>query len=292
MNGTITAIKRFEIHDGPGIRTTVFLKGCPLRCRWCHNPENISGKPELLLHREKCIQCGLCAAVCPNHRITDGIHSFDRGLCTGCGKCAAVCPAEALILSGESIAPEELLPQLLEDRMFFESSGGGITVSGGEPLMQPEFTAELLRLIKKEGIHTAVDTCCFASRTSLEQVMPWADLFLVDIKAIDTETHLRCTGVPNRQILENIRFLDRSGKAMEIRVPLIPGYNDHEMDAIAGFIASLSNPPRVKLLSYHDLGISKAIALDLIPEQIEVPSDSLYQSIAKLFISKELTLAK
>lgn len=263
MIGMILNVKRFEIHDGPGMRTTLFLKGCPLRCKWCHNPESRRREAQLAFYRHKCVDCGACAAVCPSgaQTLVNGVHRFDAEKCVACGKCVAACPKEALALFGRTVSPLEILPELLEDKVFFDGSGGGVTVSGGEPLMQPAFTAELFRLLRENGVHTALDTCLYASREALDTVLPQTDLLLVDLKAIDPEVHKRCTGVSNEIILDNLRYVDRLGKPYEIRIPYIPGENDGEIEKIAAFIDTLKNADRVKLLAYHDLARTKYAAL-------------------------------
>ena len=276
--GRIVNIKRFEIHDGDGIRTTVFLKGCPLACLWCHNPECIGFKPQLSYLAHKCIGCGACVAACPNgaHAVIDGAHTFDRANCTACGKCADVCLGEALTLYGKDYTAKELAPVLAEDKPFFDRSGGGVTVSGGEPLSQADFVAELLAELHRMGIHTAVDTCGFAPRTALEKVVGDTDLFLFDIKAIDPDLHKRLTGQDNAVILDNLRYLDSIGKRVEIRIPLIPTLNDGEMHAIGAFLSSLNHPVPVKVLPYHALARAKYQSLDMVegmPAGVEPPSE-------------------
>ena len=279
MYGLITDLKRFAIHDGDGIRTTVFLKGCPLRCLWCHNPEGLSGKQQLAYYAGKCQNCGFCAESCPSgaHSFIKGRHTFDPALCAACGTCVAECPGSALTLYGKQVTPEDLLPLLLEDRAFYESSGGGVTLSGGECLMQPEFCAELLRLLKQEGIHTAVDTCGFVRREALDAVIPYADIFLYDLKAVDEDVHIRCTGQSNRLILDNLRYLDELGKAMEIRIHYVPGLNDHQLPKIRDFIQTLNHVTGVRLLPYHNYAGTKYAALgipntlpDTLPSQQEM----------------------
>ncbi|MBQ4320810.1 MAG: glycyl-radical enzyme activating protein [Oscillospiraceae bacterium] len=269
--GRIVSVKHFEIHDGPGVRTTLFLKGCPLHCRWCHNPEAISSAPQLAFTESKCLSCGLCAKHCAAHQLQNGKHVHDQVRCCFCGSCEEICIGSALRFYGKEAAPEEILSELLEDRDFYGNTGG-VTVSGGEPLMQPEFTAAVLSLLKQEGIHTAVDTCGFASREALETVLPYTDLFLYDIKAVDPAVHRRCTGADNRLILENLRYLDGLGIPMEIRFPLVPGWNDGETDAVGQLLASLIAPPPVKVLPCHNYAGDKYASLGLTMEPIPQPT--------------------
>ena len=273
MKATITDIKPMAIHDGPGIRTTVFFKGCSLKCLWCHNPETISPKPQLAYYENKCTGCLTCARVCPtgaqqNH---GAIHRFDRSLCIACGKCVEVCPADALQLFGKTVTVEELLPRLLEDRPFYETTGGGVTLSGGECLLQADFCAELLKKLKSEGIHTAVDTCGFVARDAINKVLPYTDLFLYDLKAMDPAVHSQCTGQENQVILHNLQYLDAQGAEIEIRIPFVPGYNDHQVSGIRAFLDSLTRPHPVKLLAYHNYAGSKYAALSMpntLPPQL------------------------
>ena len=263
MTGRIFEIKRFAVHDGDGVRTTVFFKGCPLRCLWCHNPEGLSAKKELALFARKCLFCGACAASCRfgAHEVAPGTHSLAREKCVLCGACAAACPAEALTLYGEDVTVNDLLPRLMEDRDFYENSGGGVTLSGGECLLQADFCAELLAAIKKEGIRTAVDTCGAVPQSAIEKVLPFADVFLYDLKAASSELHRALTGEPNERILSNLRFLVDSGAKIEIRVPFVPEKNGAEMEAIAELVASLDPAIPVRVLAYHDLARSRYAAL-------------------------------
>ncbi|MGN1121146.1 MAG: glycyl-radical enzyme activating protein [Eubacteriales bacterium] len=258
-------IKRFAVHDGDGIRTTVFFKGCRLACRWCHNPEGLRFVPETALFAHKCVLCGACAAVCPTgaHRIEKGKHLFERKKCTACGKCAAVCPAQALTVYGRRVTVEELMPELTADREFYESSGGGVTLSGGECLCQADFCASLLCELKKNGIRTAVDTAGFVPRRAIEAVMPYTDMFLYDIKAIDPALHKRCTGEDNVQILENLKYLDACGCESEIRFPCIPGYTETEEAAIRRFVSGLKHVRGIRVLPYHSHAASKYLALGI-----------------------------
>lgn len=284
MKANITDIKRFAVHDGDGIRTTVFFKGCPLRCLWCHNPETLSGEKQFLFYAHKCIKCGRCAAVCRYHQIAGNTHSIDRERCTLCGKCVSVCPQNALAISGKWTDTEEIIHTLLEDRIFYEESGGGITLSGGECLLQSAACREILMHMKQEGIHTAVDTCGAVSRKCLEEVLAYTDLFLYDIKAYKEPVHIQCTGHSNKLILENLCYLDQTGKAIEIRIPYVPGYNSGEMEEIAAFLSTLSHIRSVRILPYHNYAASKYAALGMkntLPPTL--PTDSEMQQARDLF---------
>lgn len=265
MKARVMEFKRFAVHDGDGIRTTVFLKGCSLRCVWCHNPEGIAQYPQLALYAHKCASCGECTSVCLTgaHSITADRHSFDRAKCIACGACAEHCSFDASVLYGREMSSDEVLSVLLEDREFYESSGGGITLSGGECLIHADFCAELLGKCKEHGLRTAVDTCGFVSRSALDKVIPYTDVFLYDIKAINEDVHKRCTGQPNSIILENIKYLDRLGCKTEVRVPLVPGYNDGEIPKIAEFLMELRNVKKVRVLPYHSFSGSKYDALGM-----------------------------
>ncbi len=264
-NGIYFAIKRLEIHDGPGVRTTLFLKGCPLRCLWCHNPEGLCAPPVLAHYAHKCISCGACVSVCPSgaHVTQNGIHRFLREKCVACGECESVCPEKANKLFGITTTASQIMPELLIDKPFYEKTGGGVTVSGGEPLLQADFVCELAHLLKAEGIHTAIDTSLSVPESSVERVASVADMFLCDIKAIDDGLHRRLTGLGSQQILDNIKYLDSVGMPMEIRFPLIPQMNDGETEKIAEFISHLKNVRAVKALAYHDLARTKYAALGL-----------------------------
>ena len=297
IKGTVLNIKQFEIHDGPGIRTTLFLKGCPLRCLWCHNPESIKSAPQTALYVHKCVSCGACAAVCPNgaHQIDgNGTHSFFPEKCRQCGKCVAVCPKGAMALYGKTVTPAEILPELLEDKPFFDVSGGGVTVSGGEPLLQSEFTAELLRLLKENSVHTALDTSLYASKAALDRVIPYTDLFLVDVKAADPSVHKKLTGVDNKLILDNLRYVDSLGLKYEIRIPYVPGMNDVELLGITELLLSLTNLGRVKLLPYHDLARSKYSALqqEYGATGVPVPSANEFDAVLESMRAKGINAVK
>ena len=264
MTGTIFDVKHFAVHDGDGIRTTVFLKGCGLKCIWCHNPESISPKPQLGFWAEKCTLCGQCARVCEYgvHVFLDA-HRLRKEHCVFCGKCEKACPTGALSLYGREVSAEDLLPELMEDQDFYLSSGGGVTLSGGECLLQADFCEELLKTLKKNSIHTAVDTCGFVSRDAFDKVLPYTDTFLYDIKAMDETVHILCTGHSNKRILENLKYIDGFGKEIEIRIPYVPQYNAEQIPKIAEFISGLKSVSRVKVLAYHNLAGSKYRALGM-----------------------------
>lgn len=259
--GRIFDIRRFSLHDGPGIRTVVFVKGCPLRCAWCHNPESQSGNEELFFFPEKCAGCGACARVCPvgAHRMEDGRHVLDRARCTRCFHCAAECGAQALRKVGREATVDEVMREVLADRDCYDRSGGGLTVSGGEPLAQPEFVLELLREAKRNKVHTAVDTSGYAKREVVEKFLGVADLFLYDMKETDPEKHLEYTGVPLEPILENLRFLNDRGAAIIVRAPLIPGYNDRpeHRAAVEKIVKELKNVRAVEFLPPDRFGEEK-----------------------------------
>ncbi len=261
----VSNIQRFSLDDGPGIRTTVFLKGCNLRCAWCHNPENLKFSPVLQFFQASCQACGKCVKACPQnaHRILDGGHVFDRDLCEACGKCASVCRTGALKLVGDRTSPEALFRELVKDRHYYASSGGGVTFSGGEPALRPGYIIEAARLCRAEHIPVALDTAGNVPFENYAALLPHIDLFLYDVKCFDPSLHARWTGVDNRLILENLRALDKAGAAYIIRVPVIPQFNADmgEQERIARFLATLPNRGLIQLLPYHVYGVGKYEAL-------------------------------
>lgn len=280
--GIIVDIKRFEIHDGPGIRTTLFLKGCPLKCKWCHNPETIGKDFQLSYVEEKCINCGECINKCNMHNMINGKHIFSPEKCNACGQCIETCLGEALKLYGKEVTVQEILPYLIEDRAFY-GDNGGVTISGGEPLMQWEFVKELLHTLKDNHINTAVDTSGYTNRMILDEIIPYTDIFLYDVKAFDEQKHIECTGKSNVQILENLRYLDERGCRIEIRFPLVPEYNDDQVEKIGRFLSDLSNIKSVKVLPYHDYATTKYKSLNLKMEIIKVPTEEQIKKTIELF---------
>lgn len=266
QQGLIFDIKRYCINDGPGIRMTIFLKGCPLACRWCHNPESISPKIQKLFAAAKCIGCEECVKICPAQacRMTGQGMVTDPDLCTLCGNCAVVCPTKATEMSGRQETVASLLKEIEKEIPFFDQSGGGVTFSGGEPLLQPGFLIELLDACGERQVHRAVDTSGYVKLEVLLEVAKRTDLFLYDLKMMDPDRHCRYTGVDNQRILDNLAVLAETGAALEIRIPLIKGVNDDDLniEATAKFVAGLPGEGKpVSLLPYHNIAAGKHVKL-------------------------------
>lgn len=280
MKASIFNISRCCVDDGPGIRTTVFIKGCPLHCIWCHNPESQRRETELTYNPSKCTVCGRCIEACPTgaHSFSEGNHIFDRSKCTACGKCADMCFNEALAVVGKQMTADEVLAEAVRDRVFYENSGGGVTLSGGEPLSHPEFSAELLTKLREAGIHTAMETCGFAGKEVFERIAPLCDLLLFDLKETDPNRHKEFTGVPLEPILDNLRLADDLGVKIHLRLPVIPGLNDREDHfENAGKIAkSLKNLVRAQIMPYHKLGAYKYATLgrEYTLREVEEPDEA------------------
>lgn len=274
-SGLIFSIKRFEINDGVGVRTTVFLKGCPLECLWCHNPEGLSKKQEIGIFSQKCIGCMDCANECECHLFTDSGRVFLRDKCKGCMKCADLCVSGAIVEYGKKYSAEEVLFEVLKDREIYEKTGGGITLSGGEPMLQPDFVLELLKLAKNENLNTALDTCGYAKWENYEKVLPFVDMVLYDLKAFDPNLHKTLTGKDNTLILDNLKKISQTKTKIAVRIPLIPTLNDGEIKEIGEFLSQLENIVEVKVLPYHNYSSNKYQSLNksYLLDEIVPPND-------------------
>lgn len=272
MNGKIFDIQRFSIYDGPGIRTNVFFKGCNLRCLWCHNPESQRMENDLMVQKDKCVGCGKCAEICKNTFTSE---------CTACGKCVGVCSHGARKISGKEISAEEVFDIVYRDREYYLTSGGGITLSGGEPLLQADFAAEILSLCKNSGINTCIETAANVKQSELQKVLPFLDTVLCDIKCMDNELHRQLTGVSNKLILKNAQMLKESGVNVTFRTPVIPGLNDGEIGKIAEFCGK----SKLELMAYHKTGCGKYNSLGReysIPD-INPPSREYMENLANKY---------
>ncbi len=290
VSGTIFNIQKFSVHDGPGIRTTVFMKGCPLSCRWCSNAESINPNPEPAIIMERCTGCGDCVDACPANAVTvdNGKVSFDRSICTACGQCIPSCPGDAITIYGKTVTVDQVLKEVLKDRSFYSGSGGGVTVSGGEPLRQPEFVIELFRKCKEEPISTCLDTCGYASGEILRDILRYTDNVLFDLKHMDGSKHREFTGVDNKRIRENAEIVCKSEADVLFRIPLIGGVNSGEdnIRQTAEFIESLGSENRVELLPYHRLGIGKyrMLGRHYSGRDFETPDEETIEKLKAIFI--------
>jgi len=292
--GVTFNIQRFSIHDGPGIRTTVFMKGCPLECKWCSNPESISPTPEIMVNSIRCIHCGKCKEICPEDAIIaiEGDKRIDFNRCTQCMECVKVCYTKTLECAGTHMSVDEVLEEVEKDSLFYQNSGGGVTLSGGEPLFQPRFTRELLKKCKEKGFHTALDTTGYASWKVMEDVLMYVDLVLFDIKHMDDHFHKEGTGVSNTQILENMERA-ASRVRMWLRFPVIQGFNDspENIEGVASLALKLG-VEKVSLLPYHEWGKAKYEKLGKdypFPFPGEI-SDERLEEIKRFFEEKGLSV--
>ncbi len=293
-SGLVFNVQKYSLHDGPGIRTTVFLKGCPLCCAWCHNPESRSAKPEIVVSENRCAACGECRRACPfgEAHPGGGAMATDAAECTLCGQCAEACPTGARQMIGERRTIAEIMAVVGQDRVFYEESGGGVTFSGGEPLSQPAFLKAMLAACRREGLRSAVDTCGFACTEVLLDIAAMSDLVLYDLKLMDDARHRQYTGVSNAPILANLRALARVHRNLWLRVPVIPGINDREEDlrAAAEFAAELPGVRQVNLLPYHKLGLfkSRRLSQSYPLESVEPPSAERMDRAAAIFRQRGL----
>ena len=275
MKATVFDIERNSYVDGPGIRTTVFFKGCNLACAWCHNPESQSPKPQMMFYKNKCTGCGKCREKCPN--------SMEK--CDLCGRCSLFCPQDARDICGKEYTVDEVLKEVLKDKSFYETSGGGVTFSGGECMLRIDFLAELLKRCKENGIHTAVDTAGHVPFEFFERIIPYTDLFLYDVKCFDSDKHRQYTGVENQLILKNLKSLLAKSTPVWIRIPIIPTVNDteEELQRIKEYLSSCGIPEKVELLPYHAMGEHKYAAIGKKTQIFSVPSEEKMKRLKNIF---------
>ena len=296
MTGRVLNIQKFSVDDGPGIRTTVYFKGCNLKCLWCHNPESIGREIDIRYDSQRCVKCGLCSEVCPvgAQRLEGGERTFQREICTKCGKCAEVCPTKALIPYGLTMTAQEVFFEIEKDRAFYVKSKGGVTFSGGEPMLQLDFLKELLSACREKGFHTTVDTAGNVPWNRYLEILSEVDLFLFDVKAMDEDLHFAITGSSNRRILENLQKLSVAGKNIIVRLPVIPGVNfvEEEAERLTKFLAGLNGKIAIELLPFHKLGENKYESLQMAYEckHCIPPNKEWMDSLKDLFKSKGINV--
>ena len=294
QTGTIFDIKRFAVHDGPGIRTTVFFKGCPLRCMWCHNPESMRIQRQIVFFENKCIGCGECFKRCPNGAVeaTPEGRKYYKSKCALCGTCVEYCYAEATVMQGKIATVDEVIDEVKKDMPFYENSNGGVTLSGGEPTMQPEFCIAVLEASKKANMHTALDTSGYTKTEVLKEILKYVDLVLYDIKLMDPQEHKKYTGVSNELIISNLMEIDSLEIPIEIRIPVIPGVNDTEdnLSRLCKLVNSVKSIERIRLLPYHRLGEGKYSRLEMEYKlkELEPPNKAKMEELVQ-FIKSRLT---
>ncbi|MBR2376439.1 MAG: glycyl-radical enzyme activating protein [Clostridia bacterium] len=293
MKAKVFEIKKFAVHDGDGIRTTIFFKGCPLKCVWCHNPEGLSSKTQLAYYSHKCINCFECVKICPNnaHIINNGIHEYVAKNCINCGKCEEICLGNAIKIYGKDYTVDELLKIVLEDKVFYDNSGGGVTLSGGECLLYANFIKDLFIKLKNHGINTAVDTCGFIGKDQIDKIIDYTDVFLYDFKAYTSKTHKNCTGQSNDIIIKNLEYLDKKGKNIEIRIPYVPNYNDFEIEDMIKYLNGIKNITKIRILPYHNFSTAKYQSLNyentmpsVVPTNEEI--ENIKNTLRKISIHK------
>jgi pyruvate formate lyase activating enzyme len=297
IKGTTFDVRRYSIHDGPGIRTTVFFKGCPLQCAWCHNPESQSPGLERMFLANRCVRCGSCLEACEQGALSEGddLLVADGEKCTLCGACAEVCYAEAQQIVGREVEVSDLVAEIERDLVFYDESGGGLTISGGEPLMQPDFLLALLQACRSREIHTALDTCGYAPWETLDRIRGYVNLFLYDLKLMDDTRHRQFTGVSNEPILANLQALSERGHRIQVRLPIIPGINDdrENVELVGAFVASLPRLECVDLLPYHAIAGDKYQRLQREYDlgELQPPSTHTMDRAARILRSLDLRVS-
>lgn len=284
MTGNISKIQPFSVNDGPGIRTVVFMKGCNMHCFWCHNPENLSKTPTMATYPQKCISCGECVKVCPNEQ--NGKTAIFTKNCALCGNCSDVCFADAIEKIGREISVDEVMKILIKDKSLYETSGGGVTFSGGEPLLQADFVFEVMDKCNKNGIHTAMETALFVDWNNIEKLVPVCDYFICDLKSVDSQKHKKATGAENKLIIENLKKLADTGKLKEVRTPVVPGFNNEKEDILAiwEFVKTLGKNVKYSLLPFHNICEAKYKSQGLVfpASQLKEPTAEEMAELNKL----------